>query len=151
MRRGPVRFVARIYCVWIVRYVDVPPEVGLGFKGRMPPVRASCNGIPFRGTLMPRGAGQFRLALNAGVRRAAGRIDEGDEAEITLAPTTPHPVPDLPPDLVAALGAHPGGRLAFEAWAPGRRRALLGYLGQARSPGTRAKRVRRVLELLGLT
>ena len=122
-RRGPVR------------YVDLPPEVGAGFEGRTPPV--------------PRGAGQFRLALNAEVRRAAGRVDEGDRAEITLAPTTAHPVPELPPDLVAALGAHPGRRLAFEAWAPGRRRALLGYLAQARSPGTRAKRVRRVLELLG--
>jgi len=48
--------VARIYCVSIVRYVDVPDNAG-PFTGAWIPVRASCNGAEFRGTLVPRGGG----------------------------------------------------------------------------------------------
>ena len=149
MRRRPVRFVARVYCVWIVRYIDLPPEAGAAFAGRTPPVRGTCNGAPFRGTLVPRGKGQFRLCLNAEIRRAAGGVDEGDDVEITLARTRPHPVPDMPPELASALATHRGGRLAFEAMAPGRRRGMLRWLGEARSPGARGKRIRRLLEILG--
>ena len=144
-----VRFLARIYSVWIIRYVDVPDGVG-DFAGMHVCVRATCNGASFRGTLVPRGGGRHRLALNAAVRRKAGGVDAGDEVVITLRRSRPHPVPPLPTELQRALARIPGGRLAFEVWAPGRRRAAVEWLAQAKGADTRARRVRTILERLGL-
>ena len=143
-----VRFCARIYPVWIIRYVDVPDEVQ-EFGGTHVAVHASCNGVPFRGTLVPRGGGRYRLALNAAVRRQAGGVDTGDRVIITLRQSAPRPIPPVPAELARALAAVPGGRLAFEAWPRGRRRAVLDWLGQAKGCDTRARRVRRILDRLG--
>lgn len=148
-RSTPSRFVARIYCISIIRYVDAPDDVG-PFAGTWIPVRASLNGVEFRGTLGPRGGGRYRLALNASVRRAAGGVDEGDEVIVTIRRTTPHPIPPLPADLADALARVPGARLAFESWAPGRRRAVIGWLNDARAADTRARRIRTILDRLGL-
>ncbi len=144
-----MRFVARLYSIWLNRYVDLPASASADFRGRHVPIKGTCNGTSFRGTLVPRGGGHFRLGLNAAVRKAAGGVDSGDEVVITLSRTTPHPVGTVPPDLVAALAARRGARLAFEAWAPGKRRHILLWLNAAKHPETRAKRVVIILERLG--
>lgn len=146
---GPERFVARIYCVWIIRYVDLPPRAARPFQGRHIPVLTTCNGVGFRGTLLPRGAGQFRLAVNATVRRAAGDVDAGDEVLVTVRPTRPPRRPALPADLLSALGTRAGSRVGFESWPAGRQREVLRWLTAARRPETRAKRIRVILERLG--
>ncbi len=70
--RRPVRFVARVYCIGIIRFVDVPPEAGRAFSGRHVPVRGTCNGATLVGTLVPRGQGGYRLSFNAAVGREGG-------------------------------------------------------------------------------
>lgn len=143
------RFVGRLYTISLTRFVDLPPAMGARFKGTHVPVQGSCNGAKFRGTLVPRGQGRYRLALNAEVRRAAGGVDVGDEVLITLSQTAPHRIPQVPPDLAGALATRPGGRVAFEAWPPGRRRQVLAWLAAAKRPDTRARRVVVILERLG--
>ena len=143
-------FVGRVYTLAMIRYVDVPERLTERLDATYVPVKATCNGIAFRGTLSPRGGGRYRLSLNGEVRRAAGRVESGDDVEITLRRTTPHPIPPVPPDLAAALGGFAGGRMAFESWPPGRRRAILGWLAEAKTDGTRNKRIARILDRLGL-
>jgi hypothetical protein len=150
MPKPAAQFVARVYSLGMIRYVDVPEQISRGFRGAFPAVRGTLNGAPFRGTLQPRGGGRFRLALNAAVRRAAESVDTGDEVVLSLQPTRAHPVPAVPDDLTQALGALAGGRLAFEAWPPGKRREVLVWLEQAKSEGTRKSRLDRILERLGL-
>lgn len=77
-------------------------------------------------------------------------MDEGDDVVVTIRRTTPHPIPPVPRDLGDALAQTPGGRLAFEAWPPGRRRAVLRWLTEAKGADTRARRVRTILDRLGL-
>lgn len=127
----------------------MPADAG-PFIGTYVPVHASCNSAEFCGTLVPRGGGRYRLGLNAAVRRAAGGVDAGDEVVVSVRATTPHPIPPVPPDLAAALALAPGGRLAFEAWPAGRRREVLGWLNQAKAADTRARRIRIILDRLGL-
>ncbi len=148
--RRPVRFVARVYCIGIIRFVDVPPEAGRAFSGRHVPVRGTCNGATLVGTLVPRGQGGYRLALNAAVRREAGGVEAGDDVAMSLGPAPPHPIPGVPAELAAALSRVRGGRLAFEAWPPGRRREVLSWLAAAKRPETRARRIALILRRLGL-
>ena len=143
-----IRFSADLYSVGIVRYVDVPLSAAT-FSEVYVPVHATCNGVPFRGTLLPRGGERHRLALNAVVRQKAGGVDTGDRVIITLRRSAPHPVPALPNELERALARVPGARLAFESWPPGRRREVLQWLTAAKGADTRSRRVRRLLERLG--
>jgi hypothetical protein len=144
------RFVARVYAAASIRYVEVPAKVSARFSGSHPAVRATLNGIPFRTTLLPRGGGRFRLAFRAAVRHAAGAVDSGDSVAVTLQPAPPHPVPRMPRELAAALGSKPGGRLAFEAWPPGKRREVFAWLSEAKAEATRARRIALVIRRLGL-
>ncbi len=47
----------------------------------------------------------------------------------------------IPDDLAAALDSYPDARANFAAFPPSARRAILGWIAQARRPETRAKRV----------
>jgi uncharacterized protein YdeI (YjbR/CyaY-like superfamily) len=46
-----------------------------------------------------------------------------------------------PPDLLAALAAHPGAAAAWASFPPSHRRANLEWVAQAKRPGTRAARI----------
>jgi uncharacterized protein YdeI (YjbR/CyaY-like superfamily) len=56
----------------------------------------------------------------------------------------------VPDDLLKTLKKTAGAKKAFDALAPGRRKQFLYYLNDAKKPETRAKRIARVIEELGL-
>lgn len=145
----PVKFAAPLYSVWIMRYVDLPPRERKKFPGTMVPVKGTCNGVPFRGTLVSKAGGGLRVAINARVRKAAGGVDVGDKVAISLEKANAHPMPRMPREFLAALASVPGGRLAWEERARGWRRQVLLYLTQSKDPEVRAKRARQVLRRLG--
>jgi uncharacterized protein YdeI (YjbR/CyaY-like superfamily) len=53
---------------------------------------------------------------------------------------------EIPPDLAAALQAHPPAAANFAAFPPSARKMLLGWVALARRPQTRAARITRVAE-----
>jgi len=63
----PLRFMATIYKIWMLRYVDVPEEISRALKDeygkkKYIPVTAIVNARSTRTTLTPAGAGRFRRA-----------------------------------------------------------------------------------------
>jgi uncharacterized protein YdeI (YjbR/CyaY-like superfamily) len=48
---------------------------------------------------------------------------------------------EIPPDLAEALAAYPAASDNFNAFPPSARRGILEWIVQAKTPGTRAKRV----------
>ena len=115
----PQRFLATIYRIWMLRYADVPEEVGRALKmeyarrgsdarkvkgerGKYIPVVAIVNGRSTRTTLVPAGAGRYRLQFNVTLRKAA-RADVGEVVGVALKlDHEPRELP-VPPDLQAAL------------------------------------------------
>ena len=91
------KFRATIYKIWMMRHVDVPEEisaalakacVGAGTgqqqaasKPKYIPVVAIVNGRSARTTLVPAGAGRYRLQLNTALRKAA-HADTGDVVSV---------------------------------------------------------------------
>jgi len=148
----PLRFMATIYKIWMLRYVDVPEEISRALKDeygkkKYIPVTAIVNARSTRTTLTPAGAGRFRLQFNSVLRKAA-RADVGDMVGVELRVDRASREIPAPPDLEAAMRRHPRARAAFEKMGPGTRRQLLLYLERGKSPEVRRKIVARFLEIL---
>ena len=149
---APLRKLAMNYCV------DVPLDASRALAGdpreRYVRVEGTANGHPFATRLTPRGDGAYRLFLDGAVRAAAG-IDVGDEVTIEVARADAPPPPPLPDDLREALSALDGGVEAFAALTEAQRVGMVAFVERARTAGTRARYVERVVEevrrRLGLT
>lgn len=157
-------FLATIYKIWMLRYVDVPEEVGRALKkeyarrgskarkvkgerGKYIPVVAIVNGRSTRTTLVPGGAGLYRLQFNATLRMAA-RADVGEVVGVALKLDREPRELSVPPDLRAALRKRRILQREFDRLPPGQRRQSLLYLSAAKGPETRRKRLARFVEIL---
>src|SRR5271170_2411158 len=98
----PKKFLATIYKIWIMRHVDVPSDIADAMikqfqgsanaaaakkqkhpKPKHIPVIATVNHCSARTTLVPAGAGRYRLQINTALRKAGG-ADAGDVIGVTL-------------------------------------------------------------------
>ena len=125
-------FLATIYKIWMLPYVDVPEDVGLALakefaaatkpakrsaKKSLPkhiPVVVTSNHRSTRTTLVPAGAGRYRLQVNATLRRAA-RADVGEVIGVSLKIDLASRDLPVPPELQAALKSRPRLKKEFES------------------------------------
>jgi hypothetical protein len=151
-RVSSLRFLATIYKIWVLRYVDVPEEIGRAIekesgKRKYIPVVAIVNGRSTRTTIMPAGGGHYRLQFNVTLRNAA-HADVGDMVGVELRLDRKSRAMPYPADLRAALNRNPRMRREFARLGPGLRRQFLLALLKAKAPQTRQKRIARLLEIL---
>jgi hypothetical protein len=150
----------------MMRHVDVPADIADALvkqlksstngpaakKLKQPtpkhiPVVAEVNHCSTRTTLVPAGAGRFRLQINTALRKAGG-ADAGDVISVALhLDTAPRDVP-MPAELTSVLKRHPRARKEFDQLPPGHRRQLLLYYLRAKSPKARAHVTERFLDHL---
>ena len=160
-------FSATIYKIWMLRYVDVPEEIGTQLvrefskrnnvagkraksKSASPkhiPVVATVNSTSTRTTLVPAGAGRYRLQFNATLRKAA-RADVGDVARVSLKLDRASREFPIPLEFEAAMQRNRVVRREFNALPPGLRMQLLRVLNQFRAPETLHKRIDRTVEIM---
>ena len=147
----------------MLRYVEVPKDVGRALqkdfarsgsaarpakseRGKYLPVVAIVNGRSTRTTLVPAGAGHYRLQFNATLRKAA-RADVGDLVGVELKLDSESRELPVPSELAARLRKRPRLKKEFDRLPPGGRMQFLRFL-QAKSPVVREKRIKRLLEIL---
>jgi hypothetical protein len=158
------RFLATIYKIWMMRYVDVPEDIGValakeyaaalpkpkrGEKKALPkhiPVVAISNNRSTRTTLVPAGAGRYRLQVNATLRKAA-RADVGEVIGVSLKIDLATRELPVPPELEAALKTRPRLKKEFEQLTIAGRMQFVRWFS-AKSPEVRKKRLPRALEVL---
>lgn len=163
----PLRFMATIYKIWLMRHVDVPDEIakalakqvtrgsaaGLGAKGgdhkhaKYIPVVASVNGKSTRTTLVPAGGGRYRMQINTAQREAA-KVDAGDVVSVELRVDQESRELAVPRDLQIGLKLHPKARQAFKKLPPGHKRQLILWFDAAKSEAAREKRLARAIDHL---
>src|SRR4029077_6474994 len=108
---------------------------------------AIVNGRSTRTTLVPGGAGHYRLQFNVTLRKAAW-ADVGEVVGVALKlDREPRELP-VPPDLQAALRRRRMLQREFDGLPPGQRRQFLLYPGAAKGPDTGPKRLARFVEIL---
>jgi hypothetical protein len=150
--REPHIFAAKIQRIWIMRCVDVPRDVsksiGCGLSGgdRLNvPVHGWIEGLPFTSTLVPRGAGNYRLHVHSRIWRKL-RIDAGAAVEVMLLVDTEPREAVLPPDLAAGLADTPRALAVFNRLTVALRRQIIQYVDSAKQSRTREKRIRLIVQ-----
>ena len=93
-------------------YVRIPFDVEATFGKKRVPVRATIDGIPYRGTLVRMGEPCHILGILKDIRSKIGRTI-GDEVEVVLEEDTEPRVVHIPPDLQQALDASPQAKAVF--------------------------------------
>ena len=110
------------------------------------PVVATSNHRSTRTTLVPGGAGRYRLQVNATLRKAA-HADVGEVIGVSLKlDLAPRDLP-IPSELEAALNSRPRLKKEFGLLTPASRMQFLRFYS-AKSPDVRKKRLVRLLEVL---
>ena len=97
-------------------------------------------GQPFQATLEPDGEGSHWLKVGKTLLKAAG-VQAGDTVTLDIAPVARKPEPRLPPDLRAALSAHPAARTTWDDITPVARRDWIQWVTSGKKAGTRVKRI----------
>jgi hypothetical protein len=160
----PLRFMATIYKIWLMRHVNVPDEIAStlrkqiaaaqapgkdvdGRKSKYIPVVATVGGKSTRTTILPAGGGKYRMQINTAQRKAA-QVDWGDPVSIELRIDFASRAVRVPADLRALLAKHPKARRGFDEMPPGHRRQFLLWLGSSKKPETRRKYLDRAIDHL---
>lgn len=140
-------------------YVLVGPELAEALRAgwRRPlPVLVRLNGVPLAGhrtNLMPVGDGNFYLYLNGIVRKEA-TVSLGDRVRLDLAFDTKYrngPQHPMPVWFRKALEENPTARKSWDALIPSRRKEVLRYFANLKSPEARARNLARALRALSGT
>lgn len=141
-------FSARIYKVWLVRFVDVPADISrkLGSENAVP-VMGTVDGVPLRSTLVPRGNGAYRLAIHGDIRKKL-RVTTGAVVEVAIRRDEESREPELPPILALALRNSPKAQQKFRTMTTALRRQIVRYLVAVKSQATLERRVHKFVARL---
>jgi hypothetical protein len=127
--------------------VELPADVISALGGTRVRVNGTLNGVAFSSNTMPIGGGRACLGVHKATREAAGATFghrvivemERDDAPRQL---------EIPPELAAALGADEAAQNSFDRLAFSHRREFATFVGEAKRPETRARRVAETLRQL---
>jgi hypothetical protein len=128
-------------------FVEIPFDVEKELGSKRPKVKATIEGIPYRGTLTRMGTQCHILGLLKSIReQACKRI--GDEVAVTVEPDTEERVVEVPEELRQALSREKQAGAFFDSLSYTHKKEYVSYITEAKREETRRKRLERVVEKL---
>jgi len=121
----------------------VPKTVSEKLRG-MTKVEGTMNGHPFRAALEPGTSGGHWLRMIKAVRGGAAAAG----ATVNIAILGPEPAPIVPPDLRVAFAASHKAKTLWKDLTTVGHRDFIRWIDGAKTPETRARRIRRTVEQL---
>ncbi|MGY1459787.1 MULTISPECIES: YdeI/OmpD-associated family protein [unclassified Luteimonas] len=103
-------------------------------------VEGTFASTPFQATLEPDGKGSHWLKVDKSLLEAAG-AQPGDTVTLEITPVAKQPEPKVPPDLRAALSAHPAAKTTWDDITPIARRDWIQWMTSGKKAETRVKRI----------
>ena len=128
-------------------YVTVPFDVEEAFGSKRPPVKATFDGVPYRGRLVRMGGPRHLLPVLKAIREQIGK-GPGDAVTVTVEPDTAPREVAVPADLAAALAEAPEARAFFDGLAYTHRKEYVRWIEEAKREETRARRVGQAVAML---
>ena len=127
-------------------FVELPFDVRQEFGKARPPVKISIKGCSYRSTVCVYG-GKYLVPLRKDRQEAAG-VKPGDIVKVTVAPDEEERTVQPPSDLKAALSENASAKARWEKLSFTQKRELAEAILDAKKPDTRARRLKKTLEML---
>ena len=128
-------------------YVCIPFDVEQVFGKKRVPIRATIDGVEYRGTLLRMGTPGYILGVLKEIRSRIGK-DIGDEVDVTLEEDTAERAVEMPGDLKQALSAEPGALMAFQKLSYTNQKEMVRSIQEAKKAETRQARIARTIAQL---
>jgi bifunctional DNA-binding transcriptional regulator/antitoxin component of YhaV-PrlF toxin-antitoxin module len=128
-------------------FVVVPFDVEARFGKKRVKVKATIDGVPYRGSLMRMGGPCHMLGVLKEIREQLGKRP-GDQVCVVLEEDTEPRLVQVPEDLRQALDAQPDAGRFFDGLSYTHQKEYVGWVAEARRPETREKRILKVVEML---
>ncbi|MGE5463535.1 MAG: YdeI/OmpD-associated family protein [Syntrophothermus sp.] len=128
-------------------FVEVPFDVEQVLGSKKPRVRATIDGVPYRGLLTRMGGEHHMLIVLKGIREQIGKTF-GDEITITVEPDTEPRVLEVPEDLMKELEKDGEARAFFDRLSYTHRKEYVTWINEAKKEETRQNRILKTIELL---
>ena len=112
--------------------------------GKRPLVMVTVNNYTYRSAVGKMG-NKFMVGLSAENRKNAN-VSGGDNVEVTMELDTAPRIIEIPEDLQKALDKSKPVKAKFEALAPGKKKAMVHSITDAKSAETRARRIEKTIE-----
>jgi hypothetical protein len=127
--------------------VELPADTAevFGTRARFA-IRATFNGVEYRGSTMPVGDGSFCLGVSKAVQLAAG-VDIGDWVHVVVELDSAQRTVEVPDDFATAL-KEAALTETFNAMAYTHRREYVHWIVQAKKEETRRRRLARAIEMI---
>jgi hypothetical protein len=129
-------------------WIEIPSKISesFGTRGRVP-VKATFDGVPYRGSIAPMGGGMHILGVKKDIRQSIGK-DIGATVRVTMEQDTEDRIVEIPEDLQRALSRDAAARTAFERMSYTHRKEYVQAVEEAKKPETRQRRIEKTLEML---
>lgn len=127
-------------------FIELPFDAKSRFGKARAPVTISINGYTYRTTVMVYG-GKYMVPLRKD-RQLAARVTPGDRCKVSIALNTRPREVDAPDDLKLALTKSAVARANWNELSFTHKREHAEAISSAKSPKTRARRLRKILEAL---
>ena len=128
-------------------FVEVPFDVEEAFGAKKPRVRATIDGVPYRGLLTRMGSEHHLLIILKGIREQIGKTF-GDEITITVEPDTEPRVLEIPDDLAKELKKDRQAGAFFDQLSYTHRKEYVNWINEAKREETRTSRITKTIEML---
>jgi len=128
-------------------FVEVPFDVEAAFGKKRVKVKATIDGVPYRGSLVRMGKPRHTLGVLKEIREKIGK-GPGDQVHVVVEEDTEPRVVEVPQDLRQALDADPDAGRLFDALGYTHQKEYVNWVTEAKRPETRHKRILKVVEML---
>jgi hypothetical protein len=128
-------------------FVEVPFDVEAEFGSKKPKVKATIEGVPYRGTLVRMGTECHLLLILKSIREQVGKTF-GDEVKITVEPDTEPRVIEIPAELKKLFRTEKEAKAIFEKLAYTHQREYVTWINEAKREETRQNRIVKTIEML---
>ena len=128
-------------------FVEVPFDVETAFGSKKPKVKATFEGVPYRGILTRMGTEHHLLIILKEIREKIGKTF-GDEVKITVEPDTEPRVIEVPAELKKAFRTEKEAKAFFDRLSYTHQREYVMWINEAKKEETRQNRIVKAIEML---
>jgi hypothetical protein len=128
-------------------FVEVPFDVEKAFGSKKPKIRATIEGVPYRGLLVRMGNECHMLIILKEIREQIGKTF-GDKVRITVEPDIEPRVVEIPMDLLKELKKDKDAKAFFDKLSYTHQKEYVKWIEDAKKEETRQRRIVKTIEML---